>query len=373
MSCKNCFRSIVILLSVFCAVGAVSASETEDSISDNWIRQLVNCNFRINDPSIRYPKFARFCVKVYNWGDQTFNSYDKRYVVGTGNNWKFYGKNYNWMQSYAYIFDLFKGEQVTLHTNINSDFGVSLNFMAVSMGYTWNVNKLFTGKSDNRKTFNFSFMCARFSAELMSWSTSGNTYITKFGDYRPARGRLHYALDNVNQKALLFNAYYFFNNRKYAQGAAYSYSKYQLRSAGTWILGFNYSKQDIDMDFSGLPQDMREHLPQLSDRYDFHYNDYAIMAGYAYNAVMPHHWLYNITALPSVGVKRSILTEIDDPGRHVKNMLSLNTQIKTSFTYNHRAFFAAALLRFDGGFFVANDYSFFNSMESLSLLVGVRF
>ena len=364
---------LLFLLSVFCITDGVLASESSDSITKNWVRQLIDCNFRINDPSIRYPKFAKFCVKVYNWGDQTFNSYDTRYVVGTGDNWKFYGKNYNWMQSYAYIFDLFKGEQVALHTNVNSDFGLSLNFMAVSIGYTWNVNRIFTGKADDRKTFNFSFMCARFSAELLSWSTSGNTYITKFGDYRPEHGRLRYDLNDVNQKALIFNAYYFFNNKKYAQGAAYSYSKYQLRSAGTWLLGVNYSKQDINMDFSGLPAEMRSHLPQLSDQYAFHYNDYAIMGGYAYNAVLPHNWLYNITALPSVGVKRSTLDEIDESGRRVKNMLSLNAQIKTSITYNHRSFFAAGLIRFDGGFFTGKDYSFFNSMESFSVLAGIRF
>ena len=35
------------------------------------------------------------------------------------------------------------------------------------------------------------------------------------------------------------------------------------------------------------------------------------MGGYAYNCVMPHNWLYNITVLPSFGYKRSHLGKRD--------------------------------------------------------------
>ena len=56
--------------------------------SGNWIKQLVDNGFKLHDPSINYPRFARFCLKVYDWGDRTFNSYDSTYVVSTGKNWK---------------------------------------------------------------------------------------------------------------------------------------------------------------------------------------------------------------------------------------------------------------------------------------------
>ena len=119
---------------------AVTATDTVPELKGNWVQQWASVNFNVNHPGIRYPKFPNFCRKVYNWGDRTFNSYDTTYVTGTGKNWKVYAKNYNWAQSYAYIFNIYKEEQVMLHSSINSDFGINLSFMAVSVGYTWNVN-----------------------------------------------------------------------------------------------------------------------------------------------------------------------------------------------------------------------------------------
>ena len=44
-----------------------------------------------------------------------------------------------------------------------------------------------------------------------------------------------------------------------------------------------------------------------------------------------------------------------------------------SMTYNHRALFASGIIRFDGGLIFKKDYAFFNAMESVTILVGMRF
>jgi hypothetical protein len=355
---------------------ALCPRDTLPPLRGNWVQQLMATNFRINDPRIHYPRFANFLRKVYNWGDRTFNSYDTAYVVGTGKNWKFYGKSYNWLQTYAYIFDIANDQQVRFHSKINADAGLTLNFMAVSLSYMWNVNRWLHGVSDKRSNFNFSFNCALFAAELNWYSNTGPVNVTHFGSYRNVDGsRLNVKLPGVEQDMFNVNAYYFFNHRRYSQGAAYAYSKYQLRSAGTWLLGFNYARQRIAVDFSQLPQDMREYMPQLASAYNYRFTDYAVMGGYAYNAAMPHHWLYNVTALPSVGYKHTNITGSDDlSSDHAKrHTLSTNMQLKMSFTYNHRAFFAAAIARFDGGFYFQKSYSFFSSTISASALIGVRF
>ena len=64
-----------------------------------WYKQLLENGFRINDPQVNYPRFPRFLLSLYNWGDKTFNSYDPEYVVGVGKNWKITTKSYNWMES----------------------------------------------------------------------------------------------------------------------------------------------------------------------------------------------------------------------------------------------------------------------------------
>lgn len=340
-----------------------------DSVFDTlpWYRQLMENGFEIHDPRINYPKFPRFCLKVYDWGDRTFNSYDKEYVVGTGQNWKVMLKNYNWMTSYMMFFD----ERQTLHmrSNIYQDLGAYICFMAVSVGYTAKVDNLIGQGRKTRENFNFSFTSSLFSVNFNYWKTTGDAVITKFGDY-DGGDPLHYDFNNVRMQSYSAEAYYFFNHLRYSQSAAYAFSKYQLKSAGSWIAGMAFAHQTLDLDFSSLPPDMKEHLPVLKDVYRFRYNDYDLMGGYAYNWVLkPRKWLINATVLPSLGWRYSYQDSTD--GKH--NMFSTNLRAMLAAVYNHNALFATIQARFDGHLYYNRDYTFFDSVESVSLIVGARF
>lgn len=359
----------------------VAAAETKDSVNvhdsipelnGSWIKQLYSCNFRINDPSIKYPKFMDFCRKVYNWGDKTFNRYDSDYVVGTGHNWKLYTSSFNWIQNYTY---LFHDSPIMLHTEMYTDIGFTLNFMAVSIGYSLNMNSLVSANSDHRNRFNFSFTCALFSAEIVSRNTNGDIHLIKFGDYKDENGnRPDIYLNGMKDNLLSINAYYFFNHRKYSQGAAYNYSKYQLKSSGSWILGLSYNRQKISMDFSELPESVKQEIPAFDDYYNFRYSDYAIIGGYGYNCVLPHKWLYNITVLPSIGYRRTLIIDNDSYSKiDHENNIGVSFQSKMSLTYNHRSFFVSALLRYDGGVYFGPNYTFFNSTPNVSAVAGIRF
>lgn len=361
-------------LSACVAVGAWAGPVEPDSTEVNhsstrWVKQLIDNKFQINDPEVDYPKFPRFLRNVYNWGDRTFNSYDTTYVVGTGKNWKFYGRNRNWIDGYSLYFnDSENGGRVDMFSDIRADVGAYLCFMAVNVGYEWNINDIFTGTKDQRRMFDFSFTCALFSAELNYQSTKGGTTIYRFGDYDPGYS-LRYKISGVSNKSFSVNAYYFFNHRKYSQAAAYCFSKYQRKSAGSWILGFGYTRQKIMMDFSDLPVEMMMALPELSPNYRFHYTDYCLVGGYAYNCVMPHNWLFNVTFMPSVGYKRSEVPETN--GR--RNMLALGASLRLSMTYNHKALFTNAQLRLSENTYSSDNYTFFNYLGVASLTVGVRF
>lgn len=363
-------KSLKVMVVVACmCVACVSAHAIEpaDTASDNWIKQLIAYNFRINEPGIKYPKFARFLLKVYNWGDRTFNTYDTDYVVGTGKNWKAMCKSYNWFDSYSLFFS--RDMRMNIMTDVYSDIGPTLCFMAVNYGYAWNANTWFGRNTGDRKTFNLNFGCALFAANLETSSAKGGARIKRFGDYRPNGRGLNMPFNDISQDTKHFDVYYFFNNRRYSQAAAYTYSKYQKRSAGSWIVGLGITSQKIYMDFSGLPDHMFEYLPSLYTKYDFHYVDYDLLGGYGYNVVMPHNWLYNITVLPSIGYKHSYNGTTD--GR--KDMLSTNIKGMMSFTYNHKALFTSLVLHYDGHLNLKPGYTFYNSMASASLIVGMRF
>ena len=181
---------------------------------------------------------------------------------------------------------------------------------------------------------------------------------------------MNYDFDNIDHKATTGEFYYFLNNKKYSQAAAYCYSKYQLKSAGSAILGFVFNSQSVNLDFSDLPKEMKDYLPNLDPIYRFKYADYSIIAGYGHNwALSPRRWLANLTVLPSLGYRHSYSGSSEGS----KDMLALNFKMRFSFVYNHKALFASLNGKFDGDLFFNKSYSFFDSTESLSLIVGCRF
>ena len=333
-----------------------------------WIKQLIDNGFRIHDERVCYPRFPRFCLNVYNWGDRTFNSYDTAYVVGTGKNWKLQGKSYNWMETSTITIP--KQSSVNMHSDLYSDAGFSLNFMAVSIGYMWNINKLFTDPT-NRRTFNFDFTCSRFSLNYQSVSSTGGMIITQFGDYNNGH-RLHDKFDDCSTDSKTLDVYWFFNHYRYSQAAAYSYSKYQLRNAGTPLVGFNFTEQHIKMNFNGMPAIMLEHSPLESNEYQSDYRSYCAMGGYSYNWVLkPRRWLINATGMVAVGY-RQLISSGDE--RDSKSRVANNFKINVAAVYNHKALFAAFTARGMGYVnYNMGDLSHLNTIISFTAAVGMRF
>ena len=163
-----------------------------------WVKQLFANGFRIHEPGINYPKFMRFCLKVYNWGDRTFNSYDPEYVVGTGKNWKLYLNSHNWAQSYALFFP--ENLNVRMLSNVYSDLGPSINFMAVGLSYTFNANELFGHPVAQRRNFDWNFTCALFTFRYTRQSTGGGVTIMNFGKYNDGH-HISQDFNDIRQKS----------------------------------------------------------------------------------------------------------------------------------------------------------------------------
>lgn len=331
-----------------------------------WIKQLLDNGFHINDPSVAYPRFPRFLLKVYNWGDRTFNSYDPDYVVSTGKNWKLLGKSSNWIENLAMQFP---DDRVWLHTHLYADAGISLNFMAVSLSYFFNVNELL-GVPTHRSIWNFDFTCSRFAINLLWQYCSGDMTITRLGNYNNGHS-VDIPFNDADFNSLYFDAYYFFNHNRYSHAAAYCYSKYQLKSAGSWLAGFTYDTKDLRLDFSNLDIDIPpEDREYLDVNYRFHYSDYMLMGGYAYNwAIKPHNWTLNVTSLLSMGYRHSY----SDSYGSQRNMLANGLRLDMAAVYNHRALFLAANVRFRGALYYTSHFIFFNYNTTFGATVGMRF
>lgn len=359
---------IAALLSIPFRASASEGSDTLPTLKGNWAEQLIKTGFHINDPRINYPAFPRFCVNVYNWGNHLFNYYDSTYVVGTGKNWKLQLKNDNWGRTY--FMQLRDRSTIHITSNNYDDPGIYLSFMAVSIGYTFNLNSMF-GDHTDRHRFDFNFTCSRFAVNYWSQKIDGGARIRKFGRYEQGH-RLNFKFHDIDVDDSHFDIYYVLNNKKYSRAASYCFSKYQMKSAGSWLIGFNYDRHNLRLDFNNLPADMLDALPTLQREYHFQSSDYCLLAGYAHNWVLsPKKWVANLTIMPSLGYKHTANegnSEID-----YRRMLSANLMGMGSIVFNHKALFVSMQVTFNGFLNTTKNLTFFNSTQHAVFISGIRF
>ena len=331
-----------------------------------WWNLLKQGKLNMNDTSVIYPKFLKFCVDVYNWGDRTFNSYDPEYVVGTGKRWKARIVNDNWVDSYSMT--LPQGFHTWMMSDLYSNIGAYLQYMAVSYGYTYDLSNIIGNGSTNHKKMEFGFNCARFNAELFYQENTGGTNVRRFGKYKKG----HFFKENFPGLELHnfgVEAYYFFNNRRYSQGAAYNFSKIQKKSQGSFLIGFSYTNLRLSFDFTTLPENLLPYLTIPASYYLFHYNTYALLCGYGYNWVISPKFLYNITVMPAFGGSHCYEDSIEG----AKWMFSMNIGARMSFTYNFGNYFLGIIGKMNGHWYKSGNYSLFSSVENFSANIGIRF
>ena len=333
--------------------------------SGYWWRALKHGHVDFNDSTMGYPKFVMFCYRTYVWGDRAFNSYDSDYVVGTGKNWKLFLKSNNWVDSY--IGHPVKDVNQIINSNLVSNIGITLSFMAVSVGYSLGVSNLIHGDNVSNKV-DFSFTCARFAADAYYWENKNDinaTYRIKNADNVRHKVRQ----SGVSRKAMGLTAYYFFNNKRYAQAAAYCFSKYQKRSAGSWLAGFSLQHYDVKIDVEKLSEDVRPLFPTQADAPRILYNDYCLLFGYGHNWVLSSNWLLNFTITPYIGYRYNHFPNTGDKSSNV----SLNCRARLAAVYNHRQFFMGFQSYADHHRYASKNSRLVNSLLDFSVLAGIRF
>ena len=341
-------------------------NEPYDTTRDSryWWRAMKHGKINFKDSTMGYPKFVMFCYKTYVWGDKAFNSYDSAYVTSTGKNWKLILKSDNWVDSY--VGKPFKDVRVLMNSNLVSNIGVSLSFMAVSLGYSISISNLIHGGKVSNKA-EFSFTCARFTADAYYWENQNDINII-YTDKNLDDERHKLRQSGISRKAMGLTAYYFFNNRRYAQAAAYCFSKYQKRSAGSFLAGISLQHYDVKVDAEQLAEEAHAYIPEGIDPPRILYNDYCVLVGYGYNWVLGRKWLLNLTFTPYLGYRYNILREEGE-----KSAISLNLRGRIGVVYNHKNFFMGLQGYADHHRYSKNDSRLINSMLQFTALAGIRF
>ena len=333
--------------------------------SGYWWRAMKHGKVNFKDSTMSYPKFLMFCYRTYVWGDHAFNSYDTNYVKSTGKNWKLILKSDNWVDSY--IGHPLKNVNEVINSRLVSSIGLSLSFMAVSVGYAVSVSNLIHGGKLSNKV-DFSFTCARFTADAYYWENNNDINVT-YTIKNSGEGLQKLRQSGISRKAMGVTAYYFFNNRRYAQAAAYCFSKYQKRSAGSWLGGFSLQHFDVQFDVEKMSEAMREYFPTQAEAPRILYNDYCLLFGYGYNWVVNRKWLLNFTGTPYIGYRYN---HFHDDGT-MPSAVSINMRARIGAVYNHKQYFVGIQAFGDHHRYKTKISRLVNSTLDFNALVGIRF
>lgn len=231
------------------------------------------------DSVAEWGKFPRFCVNTYRWGDRFFNSYDSAYVKGTGYKMNVKLRTNSWIDDNRFLID--HDCKVEMRSPSTNTIGFDITYLAVSLGYDFNINKLFGGVDRRKSKFNFDFTCALFTASLYSIKNDVGMNLKRVGDMKGINEKF----DGVRTSSWGIEAVYFFNNKRYSYAAAFSISKLQLRSQGSFFVGFSYNNQDLNFDFAKLPDYLKPQLPEEWHSRVFTVKEQTcgVKGGYAYN------------------------------------------------------------------------------------------
>lgn len=320
------------------------------------------------DSIAEWGKFPRFCVNTYRWGDRFFNSYDSTYVKGSGKRFNVKMKADSWGDVYNFRFD--NGYRMEMLSNPSTTVGFYLTYMAVSVGYDMNVSKYFNGGERARKRFNLQFNCSLFAMEYYTMSNDIGTTIRRMG--HPGHVE-HTDIDfrGINTSSWGVDLYYFFNHKRYSQGAAFSYSKIQQRSAGSLFAGLSLWGQKYSFDFWDLTEGPN---PELPPSWGFYYmvknRNYALRLGYAYNWVFHKGWCMGVSVSPTLGLREGY---INTPGKNGSSF-GMSNLMRASLVYNYKTkWFFGMVGRWDMGLIYDKEHTLMASNLSLEISAGFRF
>lgn len=376
---RICIIILLLLLSVGWSINASSQDTSEpqadthiavsDTVADHikWNEAIMQHRFNINDTTIEYPKFLNFCVDVYRWAEKNFNTYDSAYVKSVGKKWKIQLR-YNGMIG-TYHGRVRDGAlQYFINSHLTNNAGLRVQYRVFGIEYMPDIDNLLSGRPVEHRTTRFSMSCNRLYAELYYIKNLGTVSIRRFGEYNN-RHSFNLRFDGMSRRVLGLDAFYIFNHQHYAHAAAYGISKLQLRSAGSFIMGIQYSKQQCSFATHLLPQELKPYVPEIADNLNLYMKDYAINIGYGYNWVFHRNWLFNVTASPSLGLKRIRKLEGEGFSSHV----ATNFRGRLSLVHNREHFYYGLNGSVNGYWFNSKQYLLYANVIDINAIAGFRF
>ena len=301
------------------------------------------------------------------WIDKAFNKFDTTYVKRLPNKFVLVLKSSNWLDSYDVLID--EKSALELRSDLSYNIGLTFGYKFLLFNYAVNLSNNFAGQTVGSEEWDLHLNLNYLGINLYSFSNNGNTNISSIRGSNFSN-RVNESFSGLNTQSFWADAYYYFNKRRYSNSAAYSNNHriQQHKSAGSFIAGFSYSKQQLYFDFNQLPEKKQfVDLKELGEQFN-KYNSYTISVGYGYNWVFSKRWLTNLSFIPSFGIN-----DYHENSSSEGDNFSMNTKVMGALVYNKPRYFWGVSSQYYTNWYFSDSYTLSSSLGTFNVSYGFRF
>ena len=279
--------------------------------------------------------------------------------------------------SYWHDYYFMRSSQTNNTMVIQSDpsviLGGNVYFGIFGYGAVWNMNDLGikAGKT-NGTSLRQSFVIhtAKIFAEYYMFNSGKGAEIRSVSNI-DLRGKDR-AFHGLDSRCNGLSAMYMFNNRHFSWPAAFGANAVQRKSCGSWSVGFQYNHQAISFDKSELPDYIQTGIDSTLLFTHVDYSDYSVSVGYNYNCVMGRNVLFAVSLIPSIGYRRSNITEAQLE-HSIFNSISTDVNLRMSFFWNNTKLFSGLILEAHTYDYRKDQFGLTNTYGTLKYLLGFNF
>lgn len=312
---------------------------------------------------------------------KSFDDYDTTYISPNYYNFTAMVQNTNYSQVYRLAARNDQGLSQTISTKPAPSFKVGPYFgwRYIFLGYTFDIaHPRSLGKSSE---FNLSLYSAMLGCDLVYLRNTGDFRLRKATGFEgvPPKSVSGMPFTGMDAQTLSFSAYYVFNHRHFSYPAAYNQSTVQRKSCGSGMLGIGFSKQKVNFDYTRLPAELlgtpdnEKIIDELKFR-EIDYKYFYVSGGYAYNWVFARNWLFGVSVMPSIGVRKAKGEELQgyEVLMDLKN-LSFDCTSRAGIVWNNTHWFAGASYIGHLYMYRKKSLSITNSVNYCNIYVGFFF
>lgn len=298
-------------------------------------------------------------------------------------------QHYNWsvMIQGIYNYDFYRlsstgdnRQTVTFAPSPTFKFGPYFGWRWLFAGYTFDINHV--DVSNLKQEFVFSIYAAQLGADIYYRRTGSDYKIrnVSLGKGMEKERFENLSFDGLNVGITGFNVYYIFNHQRFSYPAAFAQSTMQKISCGSWMTGFGYMRNSLELDYEKLQNTLQEATNkkvELDSGLMFNsvkYYNVNASVGYAYNWVFARNCLFCSSLSLALAYKnsRGMTADEDKKGFDFKNF-NIDGIGRFALVYNNNRWYAgvSAIVRaynYRKSRFAAN-----NIFGNLNIYVGYNF